>query len=145
VAWLVWIPVPGSDGAPTRVESIVAGLTKDQAHALLDAAFASLLDPLEPVEHLSRHYAETCVQEVDGVRMDYGEFIGHARALKQSIRSGRLAFDALVVEDPTVAAMYVVETRTIGGETAKLRVIAFITIEGGRIASLIELTRPLQA
>jgi ketosteroid isomerase-like protein len=123
----------------------VAGLTKDKARPLLDAAFASLLDPHEPVENLSRHYAETCVQEVDGVRMGYGEFLGHARALKQAIRSGRVTFDALVVEDPTVAAMYVVETHTISGETARLKVIAFITIEGGRIASLTELTHPVQA
>ena len=123
----------------------MAALTKDRARALLDAAFASLLDPHEPVESLSRHYAETCVQEVDGVRMGYAEFLGHARALKQSICSGRVTFEALVVDDPTVAAIYVVETRTIAGEPARLKVIAFITIESGRIASLTELTHPVRA
>jgi len=56
-----------------------------------------------------------------------------------------VTFQALVVEDPTVAAMYVVETQAMSGENAKLKVIAFIAIERGRIASLTELTRPLPA
>jgi len=123
--------------------TIVTALTKAGARSLLDAAFASLLDPHEPVENLSRHYSETCVQEIDGVRMDYAEFLGHARALKQSLRSARVSFEALIVEDPAVAAMYLVETQTMNGDNAKLKIIAFITIEDGRIAALTELTHPM--
>ncbi len=41
--------------------------------------------------------------------------------------------------------MYVVETHTVAGETARLKVIAFMTIEGGKIATLTELTHPVQA
>jgi hypothetical protein len=50
---------------------------------------------------------------------------------------------ALIVEGATIAAMYVVETETIHNGTAKLKVIAFITIATGRISDVTQLTRPL--
>jgi hypothetical protein len=50
---------------------------------------------------------------------------------------------ALIVEGATIAAVYVVETETIHNGTAKLKVIAFITIATGRISDVTQLTRPL--
>ena len=120
-------------------------LTKAEAREFLAAAFANLLDPQQPVESLLRHYAETCTQEIDGARIDFSQFLDHARALKRSIRSGRVTFEEFIVEGERIAAVYVVETESIHGGSAKLKVIAFITIADGRIASLTELTHPMKA
>jgi hypothetical protein len=118
-------------------------LTKSGARTLLEQAFASLLDPSEPVENLSRFYAETCVQDIDGEAIDYPAFLTHARAIKRSIRTARVNFDELLIEGSKVAAIYSVESESPNGERRKLKVIAFVTFEGTRIASLTELTRPI--
>jgi hypothetical protein len=84
----------------------MTGLTNDEARALLGEAFANLVDPSEDVETLSRYFSPTCVQEIDGEVMDYSQFLDHARAIKRSIRSARVTFEALIVEAATIADIW---------------------------------------
>jgi hypothetical protein len=121
----------------------MADLANDQARALLSNAFANLLDPGEDVEALSRYFSPTCVQEVDGERMDYGQFLDHARAIKRSIRSARVSFEALIVQGSTIADIHIVESERTDGARKRVKVIAFNTIDQGRIVSVNELTRVL--
>jgi ketosteroid isomerase-like protein len=120
------------------VENEMTGLTNDQARTLLSEAFANLLDPNESVETLS---SAACVQEVDGERMDYAQFLDHARGIKRSIRWARVTFEALIVEGSTVADIHVVESGRTDGARTKLKVIAFNTVDQGKIVRVNELTR----
>jgi hypothetical protein len=119
----------------------MSDLTNEQARALLSAAFANLLDPEQDVEALSRFFSESCVQDVDGVRMDYPQFLEHAREIKRSIRSARVTFDALIVEGSTIADIHTVEMERTNGTRTRLKVIAFNTVLHGRIVNVDELTR----
>jgi hypothetical protein len=119
-------------------------LTNDQARALLSDAFANLLDPGEDAETLSRYFSPACIQEVDGERMDYGQFLDHARAIKRSIRSARVTFEGLIVQGSTIADIHIVESESTDGASRRLKVIAFNTVDQGRIVRVNELTRVLQ-
>jgi ketosteroid isomerase-like protein len=123
------------------VENEMTGLTNDQARTLPSEAFANLLDPNESVETLSRYFSAACVQEVDGERMDYAQFLDHARGIKRSIRWARVTFEALIVEGSTVADIHVVESGRTDGARTKLKVIAFNTVDQGKIVRVNELTR----
>jgi hypothetical protein len=57
----------------------MSSLSKDEARALIEKAFASLLDPRQDAEDLRRFFAPSYVQIVDGKRLDYDGFIDHAR------------------------------------------------------------------
>jgi ketosteroid isomerase-like protein len=122
----------------------VANLTHDDALRLMEAAFASLIDRQEPVEALSRFYAQDCVQEVDGEWMAYPQFLDHARRIKASIRSAQVRFEALAVDGAAIAAIYRVESLSQNGEAGTLKVIAFLTVADGKIASVKELTHILR-
>ncbi len=122
----------------------MTGLSNDQARTLLSEAFANLLDPSEDVETLGRYFSPACVQEVDGEVMGYGQFLDHARAIKRSIRSARATFAALIVEGSTVADIHIVESERIDGSKTRLKVIAFNTIDQGKIVRVEELTRVMK-
>jgi ketosteroid isomerase-like protein len=126
------------------VEDEMTGLTNDQARALLSEAFANLLDPSEDVETLGRYFSQACVQEVDGEVMDYGQFLDHARTIKRSIRAARVTFEALIVEGSTVADIHIVESERTDGARTRLKVIAFNTIDQGKIVRVDELTRVIR-
>jgi ketosteroid isomerase-like protein len=122
----------------------MTGLDNDQARALLSEAFANLLDPGEDVETLSRYFSPACVQDVDGERMDYARFLDHARAIKRAIRSARVTFEALIVEGSTIADIHIVESERTDGARTRLKVIAFNTVDQGKIVRVDELTRLMQ-
>ena len=52
--------------------------SKDEARALIEGAFASLLDPQQGAEALSRYFAPNYVQIVDGKQLDYDGFTGRS-------------------------------------------------------------------
>ena len=59
----------------------MSGLSKEQARRLIEDAMASLLDPKQDAESLSRYFAPDYVQDVDGKRLDFNGFsITHAHS-----------------------------------------------------------------
>ena len=127
----------------------MADISRDEARRLMEAAFASLIDPTEPLSALSSFYAANCVQQIDGERMDYAQFLEHAQQIKASTRSAKVRFQALITEDSTSAAIYTVASVSQKGEAASLEVIAFLTVADGKIeltrAGLLQVDRLLPA
>jgi len=79
----------------------MSGLSKEQARRLIEDAMASLLDPKQDAESLSRYFAPDYVQDVDGKRLDFNGFIDHARTLKATLRRGHATIEKLVVDGDT--------------------------------------------
>jgi hypothetical protein len=76
--------------------------------------------------------------------MDYAQFLDQAHAIKRSIRLARVSFEALVVQDSTVADIRLVESERTDGAPTKLGVIAFTTVDQVKIVRVDELTRLMQ-
>ena len=119
-------------------------LSKEQARALIENALASLLDPRQDAESLSRFFAADYVQDVDGKRLDFRGFIDHARTLKTSLRSARATIENFVVDGMTIADIHVVEGEKTNGDTIRAKVIAFYAVRDGKIVRVEELTHLLQ-
>jgi len=122
----------------------MAGLSKQQARALIESALASLLDPRQDAESLSRYFAPDYVQDVDGKRLDFNGFIDHARTLKKSLRGGRVTIENIIVDGMTIADVHVVDAEKTNGDTLRAKVIAFYTVRDGKIVRVDELTHLLQ-
>ena len=58
--------MPVNCSSETRGGRHVESLGRDEARALIENAFASLLDPQQDAEDLSRYFAPNYVQIVDG-------------------------------------------------------------------------------
>jgi hypothetical protein len=121
----------GQTGRPSREEAV----------ALLNGAFASLLDPREDAENLDRYFSASYVQDVDGARMDYAHFLDHARTLKAALRSASATIEALVVDGSTIADIHLVEAEKTDGRRLATKVFAFFFVEGRKIAGVQEMTR----
>ncbi len=119
-------------------------LSKEQARVLVQNAVASLLDPQQDTESLSRYFAPDYVQDVDGAHLDFNDFIDHARTLKASLRWGRATIETLIVSGDTIADVHVIDAEKTNGDTIRIRVIAFFTLTDGKIARVDELTHLLQ-
>jgi ketosteroid isomerase-like protein len=122
----------------------MAGLSKEAARALIESALASLLDPRQDAESLSRYFASDYIQDVDGKRLDFNGFIDHARTLKKSLRSGRVTIENIVVDGMTIADVHVVDAEKTNGDTIRAKVTAFYTVRDGKIVRVDELTHLLQ-
>jgi ketosteroid isomerase-like protein len=118
-------------------------LSREQARTLIEAALASLLDPQQDAESLSRYFAPDYIQDVDGKRLDFDGFIDHARTLKKSLRGGRATIDKLIVDGATIADIHLVDAEKTNGDTIRAKVIAFYTVRDGKIVRVEELTHLL--
>jgi len=119
------------------------GLSKDEGRALIENALASLLDPHQDAESLTRYFAPDYVQDVDGKRLDLAGFIDHARVLKKSLRRARATIEKLVVDGNTIADIHVVDAEKTTGATLRVKVIAFFSVRDGKIVRVDELTHLL--
>lgn len=119
------------------------GLSKEQARALIENSIASLLDPQQDAAALDRYFTLDYVQHVDGKRFDYEGFIDHARALKGSLRRGRVTIEQLIVDGDTIADIHIVEAEKTNGSLVRAKVIGFFTVRDGKIARVDELTHML--
>jgi ketosteroid isomerase-like protein len=129
---------------PNEGEKAMSGLSKEQARALIENAVASLLDPRQDAESLSRYFAPDYVQDVDGKRLDFNGFIDHARTLKKSLRRGRATIENIIADGSTIADIHVIDAEMTNGDTIQVKVIAFFTVRDGKIVRVDELTHLLR-
>src|SRR5262249_57541348 len=101
--------------------------------ALIENALASLLDPRQDAESLSRYFASDYIQDVDGKRLDFNGFIDHARTLKKSLRGGRVTIENIIVDGMTIADVHVVDAEKTNADTIPANVIPFYTVRHANI------------
>jgi len=139
------VTLPNASAAhPDKGETHVPTITKDQARTLIENAVASLLDPNQDAESLSRYFAPDYTQDVDGKYLDYAGFVDHARTLKKTLRKGQAKIERLVVDGSTIADIHIIEAEKTNGEVIRAKVIAFFTLRDGKFIHVDELTHLLQ-
>ena len=119
-------------------------LNQESARDLLQRVFASLLDPLRGVEDLAEFFSADYVQHVDGVRLDYAGFIEHAQVLKNTLSGGFIVIEQLLCVGNTIADVHIVHARKRDGRCLQVKVLAFFTVQNGKIIAVDELTHMLE-
>jgi len=119
-------------------------MTRDEARRFLEDMFDRLFDPAASAEAVGAFFAPDYVQEVDGKRLDYSAFLDHVRLLKRTLERATVTFEQLLVDGSTIADIHVVDAHKKNGERLRVKVLAFYTIEDGKIRRLEELTHQLE-
>ena len=119
-------------------------MTRDDARTFLQGVFDRFFDPAASAEAVGEFFSPDYVQEVDGKRLDYSAFLDHVRLLKRTLDRATVTFENVVVDGSTIADIHVVDARKKNGERLRVKVLAFYTIEDGKIRRLEELTHQLE-
>jgi ketosteroid isomerase-like protein len=119
-------------------------MTTEEARRFLQHVFDRLFDPAASAEEVGAFFSADYVQDVDGRRLDRGEFMSHVRMLKSTLDSASVTFKQVAADGHTIADIHVVEARKKSGERVRVKVMAFYTLENGKIRSIEELTYLLE-
>jgi ketosteroid isomerase-like protein len=106
--------------------------------------FDRLFDPTASAEDVGAFFSPDYVQDVDGRRLDRGEFLNHVRVLKSTLDSATVTFKEIAADGATIADIHVVEARKKNGDRVRVKVMAFYTLEDGKIRRIEELTHLLE-
>ena len=113
------------------------------ARSFLERAFTTLFDPLATERDMLKFFSPDYRQDLNGKVYTFRQFIDGVSEMKALLRSSRIVFTSVVSGGGTIAEIHVVDAVRKDGTPLKFKVIAFQTIEGGRIARAEELNCPL--
>jgi ketosteroid isomerase-like protein len=119
-------------------------MTTEEARRFLQSVFDRLFDPAASAEDVGAFFSPDYVQDVDGRRLDRGEFLNHVRVLKSTLDSATVTFKEIAADGTTIADIHVVEARKKNGDRVRVKVMAFYTLENGKIRRIEELTYLLE-
>ncbi len=103
-----------------------------------------LFDPVATEADLLEFFSPDYVQDLNGRRYSFREFLDGVSALKASLRSSTITVTSAVASGDQIAEIHVVEATKKDGSLMRFKVIAFQTIEHGRIKRAEEVNCPLQ-
>ena len=100
-------------------------------------------NPEHDAKLLEHYFSEKYQQRVNGVNLDYHQFVEHMALLKRHTKKMILNILALASEDYTVFTQHHVDIEKSDGEQCSFEVFANFTIKNNKIVSCVELTRLL--
>ena len=99
--------------------------------------------PTVDISVIEKYVDPSYEQKVDGVTLNYDDFIQHMRKQKTVIASVSVEFLAIVEEGDTVFTNHIVTATKKDGSALKSKVIAQFTIRNNRLVGCDELTHLL--
>src|SRR5262245_41298082 len=117
-----FIPPTDCGGLPCRAEGAIA-MTTEEARRFLQSVFDRLFDPAASAEDVGAFFSPDYVQDVDGRRLERGEFLNHVRVLKSTLDSATVTFKEIAADGATIADIHVVEARKKNGDRVRVKVM----------------------
>jgi hypothetical protein len=115
----------------------------EDARSFLERTFAKLFDPLSTDRDMLEFFSPDYTQDLNGKIYTFRQFMDGVSALKATLRSSRVDFASVVASGETIAEIHVVDATKNDGSRLRFKVIAFQTLEGGRIRKAEEVNCPL--
>jgi len=115
----------------------------EDARSFLERTFAKLFDPLTTEREMLEFFSPDYTQDLNGKVYSFRQFIDGVSALKATLRSSSVVFTSVVASGDTIAEIHVVDAVKKDGSRLRFKVIAFQTIENGRIKKAEEVNCPL--
>ena len=81
-------------------------MTTEEARRFLQSVFDRLFDPAASAEDVGAFFSPDYVQDVDGRRLDRGEFLNHVRVLKSTLDSASVTFKEIAADGATIADIH---------------------------------------
>jgi ketosteroid isomerase-like protein len=115
----------------------------EDARSFLERTFAKLFDPLSTDLDMLEFFSADYTQDLNGKIYSFRQFMDGVSALKATLRSSTVVFTSVVASGDTIAEIHVVDATKNDGSRLRFKVIAFQTLEGGRIRKVEEVNCPL--
>jgi hypothetical protein len=115
----------------------------EDARSFLERTFAKLFDPLSTERDMLEFFSSEYTQDLNGKVYSFRQFMDGVSALKATLRSSTVVFTSVVASGETIAEIHVVDATKNDGSHLKFKVMAFQTLEGGRIKKAEEVNCPL--
>ena len=115
----------------------------EDARSFLERTFAKLFDPLSTERDMLEFFSPEYTQDLNGKVYSFRQFMDGVSALKATLRSSTVVFTSVVASGETIAEIHVVDATKNDGSHLKFKVMAFQTLEGGRIKKVEEVNCPL--
>lgn len=112
-------------------------LVKNALNAVLGENIGSLTT-------VQQYFSEQYVQVVDGIKIDFNEFVKHLQALKNATRSITITIKSIAEGDGCVHTQHLAKAIKIDGSTSEFEVFACFHLEGGKIIRCEEITRMIK-
>jgi len=115
----------------------------EDARSFLERTFAKLFDPLSTERDMLEFFSPEYTQDLNGKVYTFRQFMEGVSALKATLRSTTVTFTSVVASGETIAEIHIVDATKKDGSHLKFKVMAFQTLEGGRIKKAEEVNCPL--
>jgi len=110
----------------------------------LNALQVLLTNPEFDEAEIAQYFAPNYQQTVNGLELDYAEFVTHVAKLKKDTKNRRITILACAAEGEHVFTHHQVNADKTNGESVMFEVIANFTLTEGKIVRCQELTRMIQ-
>ncbi len=111
----------------------------------IQAAFNNVLENLPLADSVcDKYFSKNYIQYVDGKKLNYDDFILHLKMLQLKMKSIKITFKHIIVEDDKVATLHIVDGIKNDGEEVKVQVNALMQVQEGKIILCDELTHLIQ-
>lgn len=118
-------------------------MNSEEARLFLERTFARLFDPAATDRDMLEFYSANYTQDLNGKKYSFSQFMEGVSAIKATLRSSTVEITRLVTNGNTIAEIHAVDATRNDGTRLRFKVIAFQTIEDGRIISAEEVNCPL--
>ncbi|NOH69949.1 nuclear transport factor 2 family protein [Vibrio pectenicida] len=116
----------------------------DNRTLALNALQVMLTKPEFDQAEIAQYFAPSYQQTVNGLELDYVEFVAHVAKLKKDTKNRRITILACAAEGEHVFTHHQVSAEKANGESVMFEVIANFTLTEGKIVRCQELTRMIQ-
>jgi predicted ester cyclase len=127
----------------TSASSRYIQLDDAEARLFLEKAFETLFDPKSTEKDVLEFFSPRYKQDLNGKVYTFRQFLDSLAELKKQLKSTRIRFTSVVSSGDKIAEVHVVRGLKKDGSTLKFKVMAFQTVEKGRIVKVEEVNCPL--
>jgi SnoaL-like domain len=124
--------------AKTDIGHMFDAVKTSQGTALRSALERFYRHLFEKPDTLPNFLADTCVQHVGRLALNYPEIVKHVMHVRSSVQEIQYSVEDAIAHGDTIADRHLVELTLHDGRSAVLEVLCFMRIANGKIAELYE-------
>jgi ketosteroid isomerase-like protein len=116
-------------------------MTHQQMKSFIKHTFQEVVENPNATEATyAKYFSKDYIQNVNGERLGYKEFVQHMNTLKASVQSIKIIFEDMIVENDKICSHHVAHAIKKNGQEVLMRVIAVMHVKDYKIISCNELT-----
>lgn len=119
--------------------------TENLSKNFIERVFKEVIEDLNANEKtISQYFSPDYIQQVDGHRLNYEDFVQHMIVQKSLMNSIMVSIERCIIEGNAICTVHRVDAIKKNGEKIAVKVIAYFEVENKKIRLCDELTHLLE-